>query len=98
MLLVVTSIKLVVEIALLALLGRFVLGLLAGARRESNFFYQLLSIVTRPFERLARWVSPKLVLDRHIPLAATLMLLSLWVLSTLFKLQICVEIGVEQCR
>jgi hypothetical protein len=98
MLLVVTSIKLLAEIALLALFGRFVLGLLAGAKRDGNFFYQLLSVITRPVERLTRWISPKLVLDRHIPLAAGLLLLSVWFISTLFKVQLCVEIGVESCR
>ena len=34
MLLFVSAIKLVVEIALMALAGQFVLGLLAGARRD----------------------------------------------------------------
>lgn len=98
MLLVVTSVKLLAEIALLALVGRWFLGLLAGARREGNFFYQLLSVVTRPVERVTRLISPKVVLDRHIPLAAGLLLLSLWFISTLMKVQMCVEIGVAQCQ
>lgn len=98
MLLFVTSLKLVAEIALLALVGRWLLGLLAGARRESNLFYQLLSIVTRPVERLTRAISPRLVLDRHIPLAAGLLMLSLWFVCTLTKISICAEIGMEQCR
>ena len=98
MLLAVTSIKLLAEIALLALLGRFVLGLLAGDKRDSNLVYQLLSVLTRPVERLVRWVSPRQVLDRHIPLAAGLLLLSVWFVSTLLKVQICLEIGVQQCR
>lgn len=98
MLLVVTSLKLLAEIALLALVGRWLLGLLAGAKREANVFYQVLSVVTRPVERLTRWVSPPQVLDRHIPLAAGVLMLSVWVVSTLMKVQICVEIGVHQCR
>jgi hypothetical protein len=98
MLLAVTSIKLVAEIALLALLGRWILGLLAGAKREGNLVYQVLSVVTRPVERLVRWVSPRQVLDRHIPLAAGLLLLSVWFVSTLVKVQICLEIGVQQCQ
>lgn len=98
MLLAVTSIKLIAEIALLALLGRWVLGLLAGAKRDSNPFYQLLSVITSPVEKLTRAISPRLVLDRHIPLAAGLLMLSLWLLATVFKIGICAEIGVEQCR
>jgi hypothetical protein len=36
MLLVVTTLKLLAEIALLSMAGRFVLGLLAGAKRDQN--------------------------------------------------------------
>ena len=42
-------VKLVAEIALMALLGRCVLGLLAGQKREQNLFYQILDIMARPF-------------------------------------------------
>lgn len=98
MLLFVSSIKLVAEIALMALLGQWLLGLLAGAKRDSNLFYQLLGIVTRPFVRLARWISPRIVLDRHIPLVAFLMTGFVWVFATLYKVQLCLEIGVQACR
>lgn len=98
MLLAITSVKLIAEIALLALAGRWLLGLLAGAQRERNLFYQVLSIVTGPVVRLTRLISPRLVLDRHIPLAAAMLMLSVWVISTLIKIQYCVEIGVDQCR
>lgn len=98
MLLLVTSLKLLAEIALLALVGRWLLGLLAGAKRDANVFYQVLSVVTRPVEQLTRWISPRQVMDRHIPLAASLLMLSIWVVSTVMKVQICVEIGVQQCR
>lgn len=97
MLFVVTAIKLLAEIALLSLVGRFVLGLLAGAKREQNLFYQLLGFVTRPAEKLVRAISPKAILDRHIPLATGAFLLSLWFISTLMKVQECLRVGVEQC-
>ncbi|MBH9552675.1 hypothetical protein [Inhella gelatinilytica] len=98
MLLTITAIKLVTEIALLALVGRWLLGVLAGAKREGNFFYQTLGAMTRPFEKLTRWISPKQVLDRHIPLAAGVLLLSTWLISTLLKIQTCLQVGVELCR
>lgn len=98
MLLVVSSIKLVAEIALLALAGQFLLGLLAGSRRDSNLFYQLLKMVTNPFVKGARWLSPRLVLDRHVPLVAFLLLAFVWLFATMAKVQICLEIGVQQCR
>jgi hypothetical protein len=98
MLLLTSSIKLIAEIALLALLGQWVLGLLAGARREGNFFYQLLQVLTRPFVRLTRLISPRVVLDRHIPLATFLWLASLWLVVTLLRIQHCLEIGVQLCK
>ncbi|WP_374662107.1 hypothetical protein [Inhella sp.] len=90
--------KLIAEIALMALIGRFVLGLMAGAKRHDNLIYQLLGFVTQPFEKLVRAISPRLVLDRHIPLAAGAFLLMVWFISLLFKAQICLEIGMDQCR
>ena len=98
MLLFVSSIKLLAEIALLALLGQWVLGLLAGAKRESNFFYQLLQVVTRPVMRGARLITPRIVLDRHLPLVAFLLLSSTWLAATAMRISICLEIGVEACK
>ena len=97
MLFLISSVKLVAEIALLALAGQFVLGLLAGARRESNLFYQLFQIVTNPVVKGVRFITPRLVLDRHIPLAAFALLLLLWVAATVGKISYCVRIGVQQC-
>src|SRR5438552_2238693 len=59
MLLIVSSVKLVAEIALMALAGQFVLGLLAGARRDDNFFYRLLQVLTNPFVRGVRRITPR---------------------------------------
>lgn len=98
MLLFVSSIKLLAEIALLALLGQWVLGLLAGAKRESNFFYQLLQVVTRPVMRGARLITPRIVLDRHLPLVAFLLLSFTWLAATAMRISICLEIGVEACK
>ena len=98
MLLVVSSVKLVAEIALMALAGQWLLGLLAGAKRETNLFYQLLQVVTRPFVKAVRFITPRVVLDRHIPLAAFVALGMLWLVMTLMKIQICVQTGMEHCR
>ena len=54
MLLASSLVKLVAEIALMALLGRGLVAVLAGAQRESNLFYQLLALLTKPLERLVR--------------------------------------------
>jgi hypothetical protein len=98
MLLLVSIIKLVAEIALLAFAGQFVLGLLAGAKRESNFFYRLFDILTKPFVRAMRAVAPRAVLDRHIPIAAFVALASVWIVATIAKINVCLQVGMQMCR
>ncbi|MEH0167638.1 hypothetical protein [Roseateles microcysteis] len=84
MLLLVSALKLIAEIGLLACLGRGLLGLLIGARRQGNFFYGLLDIVARPFDLPAgqRWA---------LPLAA-----GLWLAVTAWKVQLC--LGGAACQ
>lgn len=98
MLLLVEILKLVAEIALMALLGQFVLGLLAGAKREQNMVYQLFQVLTRPFIAGARLISPRIVLDRHLPLVAFLLLSFVWMVATITKIDICVRMGVHLCK
>ncbi len=98
MLTALTIVKLVAEIALMALLGRFVLGLLAGARREQNLFWQILDMMVRPFTWAARRITPRAVLDRHVPLVAFLLLAFTWIAVTVWRIAHCVEIGVHLCR
>jgi hypothetical protein len=98
MLLLVSSIKLVAEIALMALAGRFLLGLLAGAKRDTNLFYGVLDILTRPFIRFTRMITPRVIIDRHVPLAAFLLLLLIWLVATFYKINLCVQLGLQACR
>ncbi|TMH09588.1 MAG: hypothetical protein E6H58_18895 [Betaproteobacteria bacterium] len=98
MLLIVSSAKLIVEIALMALAGQFVLGVLAGSRRETNFFYKLLTVLTNPFVKGLRLITPRVVIDRHIPLATFVVLAMVWVIVTLTKINLCIQIGIDQCR
>jgi hypothetical protein len=98
MILIASTIKLIAEIALMAMLGRWLLGLLAGAKKDNNFFYQILQVVVRPFISLTRLLTPSLVLDRHVPLGTFLMLSFVWLGATLFKIQFCLQLGVAQCK
>ena len=98
MLLFISSVKLVVEVALMALLGQGVLCLLAGRRREGNIVYQLLSQVSRPFVRLTRVLTPRIVLDRHVPAVAFLWLVFVWLGATWAKIAHCLDIGVHLSR
>lgn len=94
----VTTVKLLAEIALLALLGQAVIGLLAGAARERNPFYRVLQLVGRPWMRVARKLSPRMVLDRHLPLVVFLLLLLVWLAAAIAKIRICLQIGVAFCQ
>jgi hypothetical protein len=89
--------KLIAEIALLALLGQWLLGLLAGAGKEGNPFYRILQTIGSPFVSLARLVSPRVVLDRHMPLVAFLMVWFLWLGATFYRIKTCLQIGVNLC-
>ncbi len=97
MLFLTSALKMVFEIALLALLGQGLLGLLIGQRQQGNFFYQILQKVGQPFVRLTRRVTPRFVLDRHVPLAAFFLLLLLWLTSTVVRIGLCLQVGVAQC-
>jgi uncharacterized protein YggT (Ycf19 family) len=72
-------VRALVEVALLALLGQGVVALLAGARRATNPIYQLFAAVTRPAIRVVRFVTPKPILDRHVPFVAFFLLFWLWI-------------------
>ena len=98
MLAVATTVKLLAEIALLALFGQWVVGWMAGPAPERNPFYRLLQLLGRPWVRAARWLSPQLVLDRHVPLVAFLALLFVWAGAAFAKVSICLRIGVALCQ
>lgn len=98
LLLLVEILKLLAEIALLCLVGQWVLALLAGRKRDENLFYQLFQVLTRPLLAGARWVSPKVVLDRHLPLVAFLLLFFVWLVATITKIDLCVRMGVHLCK
>ena len=98
MLFFISAVKLITEIALLAWVGQWVLGLLAGQRRDQNLFYQLLQLMGKPFVQVARLVTPKFVLERHLPLVAFLILAFVWVGVTLTKVKHCLKIGVALCQ
>ena len=97
MLTLILALKAVVEVAAMAVLGRSLLGLLLGPRRESNLAFQLLHTVASPALRLARLLSPRLVIERHLPLVALLLLGFAWIAVPGWKISHCRAIGVAAC-
>lgn len=96
--LVIVLLKAVVEIALLAGVGRFILGLLAGQKKEQNPFWQMLDIMVRPLHRVVRMITPGAVIDSHIPVATNTLLVSAWLILTLMKIEKCVQGAAGVCQ
>ena len=78
-LLILSILRALVEVALLALLGQGAVGLLAGAKRHGNAVYQLFEIITKPVIRVVRFITPKPVMDKHLPYVAFFLLFWLWI-------------------
>ena len=93
-----TFAQLILYIALLALLGQGLLYLLAGPKRDTNLFYRMLEIVSRPFTKLVRKLTPAKVADRHVPVVTFFLLVIVYAVVTFERINLCVRIGVEQCK
>ena len=91
-------IQLVLYIALLALVGQGALFVLSGARRDSNFFYRLLQVISKPFTLPVRWITPKQVDDRQVPVVTFLLLLIVYAVVTFEKINLCMAANMAGCR
>ncbi len=98
MLLAVVIAKSLIELSLMFIIGRFLLGLLAGSNRDNNVFWQLLDVASKPALWITRKISPKLILDQHIPLATSSWRLIAWVLMVQLKIELGLEMGVATCQ
>lgn len=90
--------KLVCEIALLSLLGRGLLAWLSGSNKLNNPFYMVLRLASQPFVRGVRCITPRFVLVQHHPLVAFCVLLLSWMVLTVAKINVCLQMGVSHCR
>ena len=93
MLLYIKMFKEIIEVALFAFLGQGILYIIAGTRRHDNFVFDLLKMITAPMTSIVRFISPRVVLDRHIPLATFLFLCTLWIGLTVAKVKILLQAG-----
>jgi hypothetical protein len=93
-----TFLQLILYVPLLALLGQGLLFVLAGDKRDTNFFYQLLKLISKPFTAVVRKVTPRQVSDQHVPFATFFLLLIVYAVVTFERIDLCLQIGVEQCR
>ena len=93
--------QLVLYIALLALVGQGILFVLAGARRDTNFFYKLLQVLSKPFTVPVRKFTPKMVSDGQVPVVTFLLLAILYAVVTFERADLCITskmVGQAGCR
>ena len=88
-LLFVAVLRTLVEVAGYFLLGQGLLYVLAGGRRERNPVYKLFQLLTSPVVKLTRAITPKAVLDRHVPFVAFSILFWIWIALALVKRHLC---------
>lgn len=82
-------VRLVLLVALGALIGQGLVWAMAravGADPQRNLFYKLLEVIPSPFVKLVRLITPKFVVDRHIPwavlgLLAAAFLATMWAIA-----------------
>ena len=79
-----------VEVAGYMMMGQAALFVLAGRRREGNFVYDLFRKGVTPIYRFTRFITPRVVLDKHIPFVAFILLVWLWLALAYAKRAICV--------
>jgi hypothetical protein len=94
---IVSILRALVEVAMLALIGQGAVGLLSGARRAQNPIYVLFQVITKPVVRFTRWFTPKVIVDQHIGFVAFFLMFWLWILLAWAKRELCVINGLTGC-
>ena len=87
--LIISILRALTEVALLTLLGQGLLAVLAGSKRATNPIYQLFQVVTKPVLQLMRLITPRLIMDKHLPFVAFFLLFWLWIALAVLKRHYC---------
>jgi hypothetical protein len=90
--------QLILYIPLLALVGQGMLYVLAGPKRDSNFFYRLLQLLSKPFTAVIRRVTPAKVADHQVPIVTFFVLVVVYFVVTFERIDLCMKVGLEHCQ
>ena len=93
MLSMVSIVKGLVEFAGLLLVGQGLVFLLSFGRQEANPIYRFLRLLTSPVVRPVRFVTPRFVLDQHVPAVSFFLLFWLWVVLKFYQVVLAHEAG-----
>jgi hypothetical protein len=88
-LLILGVLRALVEVAGLFLLGQGLLALLAGSRRHTNTMYKLFLIITGPVVKATRKLTPRQIIDKHVPFISFAVLFWLWIALAWLKRLYC---------
>lgn len=94
-LMLVSVLRVLVEVAGLSLLGQGILALLSGKQRFVNPFYRIFQIVTGPVIKVVRFITPRFILDAHIPMVSFFLLFWLWIALAIAKRYLCTLHGLQ---
>lgn len=92
-LMLISILRVVVEVAGFTLLGQGIVGLFAGRNRERNVVYRMMKTVTDPAVKLVRWITPRFIIDQHVPFVTFFLLFWLWIGLAVAKRYVCVSQG-----
>ena len=90
--------QLILYIPLLALAGQGALYVLAGHKRDSNFFYRLLQLLSKPFTLAMRRMTPAKVADHQVPIVTFFVLVVVYFVVTFERIDLCMKVGLEHCQ
>jgi ABC-type uncharacterized transport system permease subunit len=88
---IIVVLKALTEIAGVAMIGQGVLFVLTGVKCEQNPVYGIFKTITSPVMKMTRWITPRVVLDRHLWLVALFLLVVLWLGLTVTKIGIVLQ-------
>jgi hypothetical protein len=88
---IVVILKALTEVAGVAMIGQGILWVIAGAKRDQNLVYGIFKAITSPVMKVTRWITPRVILDRHLGLVAFFLLMVLWLGLTVAKIGIVLE-------
>lgn len=91
----ISAMRLLVEVAGYTLIGQGILAVLAGKSRERNVVYRLMQTISSPAVKLVRLVTPRVIVDRHVPFVAFFLLFWLWIGLTIAKRYVCIANGLN---
>lgn len=86
----ITIVRTLVEVAGWALVGQGILAVFAGAARQQNVIYKVFQIITAPVVKAVRFITPRFIVDAHVPLIAFFLLFWIWIALAAWKHRLCV--------